>query len=546
MVQKMLTYYQTKGFRRFFRHLVSRVFGIEEMSYKRWNKIHRLSTKELKKQSETVFEVQPRFSVFFLASKSSKERREEMIQFIQKQTYQNWEICVDQPICQALQSAKGDFFVFLDPNGSLAPNALFECATYINRYSVPDMIYTDEDQIDVDGKKYSHPQFKSGFNLDLLRSVDYISHFFVVKREIYEKIGYPNDEWREAQGYDYALRCAEVSKKIIRVPLVLYHYKKTSGSRENEKVVLREHLGRCGLSADVKDNVDKVHRVYYHLFEEPMVSVIIPNKDHIEDLDRCIESLFHVSNYSNIEIIIIENNSLQKETYYYYRKIQEKYDNLKVLYWKEEKGFNYSAINNFGVQEAAGKYLLFLNNDTEVIAEDSIREMLSYAQRKDVGIVGARLYYPDETVQHAGVILGLGGVAGHAFKDEPKNDSGYCDRIVCVQDCSAVTAACMLMSKELFRNVKGFDMKLKVAFNDIDLCMKVRRMGLLVVYTPYAELYHYESKSRGLDDTEEKIKQYEKESRYFIKKWKKELEEGDPYYNPNLTLEKHDFSLKIY
>ena len=555
MIQKMIKYFRTKGARRFTRHLISRLFGVEEMSYSRWRKIHRIKRRELNRQKNTGFAVMPKFSVFFLPLQCGSKKQQTMLDSIRSQTYQNWELCINKSINEALAEASGDYFVFLDPVGKLAPNALFECVKYRNVQTDFDLLFTDEDQMMSDGKRSFCPQFKSGFNLDLLRSKDYISHFFIIRRAVWEKTGGLRSEFCGAQGYDLVLRCAENSREIVRLPQMLYHKMVERPMKnsyeckrweEYQKEALREHLKRCGLQVNVESGeVPGVHRIRYQIQDEPLVSIIIPNKDHVEDLKRCIESLNCSSSYSNIEIVIVENNSSREETFEYYKYIQKKYRNLKILIWQGDREFNYSSLNNFGSKEATGKYLLFLNNDTELIAADSIREMVGCAEREDVGIVGARLYYPDCSIQHAGVILGLGGVAGHAFRETFDGDAGYDERIVCAQDYSAVTAACMLIKAQLFQKVGCFDENLKVAFNDIDLCLKVRREGKLVMYTPYAELYHYESKSRGLDDTEAKQKQYKKEVKYFQRKWHRELEEGDPYYNPSLTLEKHDFSLKV-
>lgn len=555
MVQKMIRYFRAKGARRFVRHLFSRVLGIEEMSYRRWRWLHRLTKRELKRQKTEKYAVMPKFSIFFLPTSESYAPEGMMMESIHKQTYQNWEVYTEKSVNEALEQASGDYFVFLNPDGALAPNALFACVDYRNQQEEFDLLYSDEDQMYADGKSFFNPQFKSGFNMDLLRSKDYISHFFVVRRAVLEKVGKPHPELKGAEGYDLVLRCVEKSKAIVRLSEMLYHKRvknpmKNSyaykGWKENQRSALQRHLKRCGLHAEVEEGeTPGVCRVHYDLWEEPLVSIIIPNKDHIDDLQRCVGVLCDSSSYSNIEIIIVENNSIQKETFAYYKKLQERYVNLKVLIWEKAGEFNYSALNNFGSKAAVGKYLLFLNNDTELIAMDSIREMVSCAEREDVGIVGARLYYPDHSIQHAGVILGIGGVAGHAFREAPYGDPGYDDRIVCTQDYSAVTAACMLIKAQLFHQVGDFDENLKVAFNDIDLCMKVRREGKLIIYTPYAELYHYESKSRGLDDTKEKQVQYQREVKYFQQKWHRELREGDPYYNPNMTLEKHDFSLKV-
>ena len=308
---------------------------------------------------------------------------------------------------------------------------------------------------------------------------------------------------------------------------------------------IRAHYNRVNISAEVMEtSYPGIYRSKYKLESFPLVSVIIPNKDHIEDLDKCLKSLEVKSSYPNIEYIIVENNSQKEETFAYYQQLETKNPKAKVVFW-EGKGFNYPAINMYGVEYAQGEYLLFLNNDTEIVNEDCIEELLGYCMRDDVGAAGARLYYEDGSIQHAGVIIGLGGVAAHAFVDTHPEDAGYANRIVMAQDLSAVTAACMMVKRTVFERVGGFDTSYAVAFNDVDLCLKIREAGYLIVYNPYAELMHYESKSRGYEDTPEKVERFQSEIQRFHKRWEKILEEGDPYYNPNLTLDKCDFSLSI-
>ena len=358
-----------------------------------------------------------------------------------------------------------------------------------------------------------------------------------------------------AQDYDFVLRCAEQAVNIRHIPKILYHWRahkdSTAENPESKRYAfeagiraIQAHYDRCGIDAEVSaEQLNGIYRSKYRLKEQPLVSVIIPNKDHTEDLDKCIRSIEEKGTYKNIEYIVIENNSEKKETFAYYEKLQAENPKVKVVFWERE--FNYSAINNYGVGFAKGEYLLFLNNDTEIINPDCIEELLGYCMRDDVGIVGARLYYEDDTIQHVGVIIGLGGVAGHTFVGEPKDSLGYFGRIVTAQDYSAVTAACLMTKRKVFEKVNGFEEKLAVAFNDVDFCLKVREAGYLVVYNPYAELHHYESKSRGLEDTEEKVLRFQGEIRTFQYRWKEILNEGDPYYSPNLTLDKTDFSLRI-
>ena len=307
---------------------------------------------------------------------------------------------------------------------------------------------------------------------------------------------------------------------------------------------IKAHFQRCNIPVEsVEKGVDfGIYHTKFAIKGEPLVSVVIPNKDHHSDLDLCIRSLMEKGTYKNLEFIVVENNSTDKATFSYYERIQKEYPNVRVVTW--EKGFNFSAINNFGVKHARGEYLLFLNNDTEIIEKDVIREMLGYCQREDVGAVGARLLYQDDTIQHAGVVVGFGGIAGHTFIGLHRAENSYFHRAMCAQDYSAVTAACIMTKKVLFDQVEGFTEELAVAFNDIDFCMKIRSLGKLVVYNPYALLYHYESKSRGLEDTPEKVARFNREIAIFAKRWPDILRNGDPYYNPNLTLRKSNFALR--
>lgn len=595
---RMRNYYKENGLFRFLRHVVYKILHLDEMTYSRWRKKHRLTKEEIEKQKKEVFQKQPRISILIPLYCTPQNYLENLVNSIRNQTYDNWELCfsdgsgngkmdhtylkecmrkdkriklivAEKPLSisentnQALTLATGEYLAFADHDDILAENALYECVKVINEQSNVDIIYSDEDKVSMDGKVYFQPHFKSDFNIDLLRSMNYICHLFVVKKEIQQRVGLLREEYDGAQDYDFILRCVEQSEQIYHIPKILYHWRahlqSTAENPESKlyafeagKRAIEAHLKRCGLKANVEMGPYLgLYRVKYYVEKEPLISVLIPNKDHQGDLERCIQSLYEIDGYSNVEIIIIENGSSQEKTFRYYEQLQAQKENIKVLEWKEKSEFNYSALNNFAVKEAHGKYLLFLNNDTEFMYEGCLKEMVSYAEREDVGAVGAKLYYPDGTIQHAGVILGIGGVpgtkgiAGHAFREASHNANGYFSRIICAQNYSAVTAACMMMRKTLFDEVGGFDEKLKVAFNDIDLCMKIRQQDKLVVYTPYAELIHYESKSRGGEDTREKIERFNQEVQYFVSKWQRVLDKGDPYYNPNLTLEKHDFSLKI-
>ena len=557
------------------------------ISYSDWLKKNRITKKELDEQKEQVFEYSPKISFVIPLYETDHKFFCQLIDSILNQTYQNFEICfadgsktdaLKQVIDEnypgksrikykkleknlmisgntnaAIEMAKGEYIAFADHDDLLALNALYEVVKALNADKDIEFVYSDEDKTNFENKKYFEPHFKPDFSIDLLRSVNYICHLVVVKKSLADEVGYLRDEFNGAQDYDFVLRACEKAKKIYHVPKVLYHWrsheKSTAGNPESKlyafeagKRAIEAHYERVGIDASVELTPNLgLYRSRFALKSNPLVSIIIPNKDHIEDLDKCLQSIFMKSTYKNYEIIIVENNSEWPETFEYYKKLESN-DKCKVVYWNKE--FNYSAINNFGAKAANGEYLLLLNNDTEIITPEWLEEMLGYCQREDVGAVGARLYYPDDTIQHAGVVLGFGGIAGHVAVGQDRRELGYMARALTPQDVSIVTAACMLVDKKVFDEVDGLDERLKVAFNDVDFCMKVREKGYLVVYNPYAELYHYESKSRGLEDTPEKVARFAGEIDIFKSKWEAELKAGDPFYNPNLSLTRVDYSLR--
>ena len=522
--------------------------------------------------------------------KTPERYLQEMLDSIVNQTYSKWEVCIADGSPRgesrerlikryadrdtrfkyvilgenkgisgntnaAMDMAQGDFLVLADHDDTLTPDAWFECVKAMNEDPLYDVIYSDEDKLDMDGQALFDPHFKPDFNPDLLTSVNYICHLFVVNRNLVEVIGGFRQEFDGAQDYDFIFRCTEQARKVHHIPKVLYHWRchmNSTASNPESKMyafeagarAIKAHYDRMGIAVDsVEKGVDYgIYHSRFHLDEEPLVSVIIPNKDHRADLDLCLTSLLDKGTYRNLEVIVVENNSTEPETFDYYEELQEKRKNVRVVTWKRE--FNFSAINNYGVTFAHGEYLLFLNNDVEVIEPDVIREMLGYARRDDVGIVGARLLYQDDTIQHAGVVIGFGGIAGHTFIGLHQAENSYFHRAMCAQDYSAVTAACMMSKRSLFDQVGGFREELAVAFNDIDYCLKIRSLGKKVVYNPYALLYHYESKSRGLEDTPEKVERFNREVARFIGYWPEIVINGDPYYNPNLTLRKSNFALR--
>lgn len=590
--EKAKGYYHQYGAGSTIKKILGKITKRDNISYREWYKAQTPSKAALAEQKRKKFSYMPKISIVVPLYKTPENYLKEMIESVKEQTYSNWELCLsdgsgsDSPIKNllktyekedkrikvvyhnkslhisdntnaALEISTGDYIAFADHDDLLAQNALYECVSELNKDQNIEILYTDEDKVDMKGKEHFMPHFKTDFNIDMLRSANYICHLFIVKREIYEKAGMLNHEFDGAQDYDFVLRCVEQTDNIRHIPKILYHWRahknSTAENPESKKYAFRAgakaiqaHYDRTGIQAEVKMMpYDGLYRTRYILKDSPLVSVVIPNKDHTEDLDKCIRSLEEKNKYTNIEYIIVENNSTDPETFVYYEKLESKYPKAKVVKWDKE-GFNYPLINNFGVEHANGDYILFLNNDTEILVEDCIEEMMGYCMREDVGAVGARLYYEDNTIQHAGVIVGLGGIAGHAFVGYDQDDPGYFRRIVTAQDYSAVTAACMLVKRKVFEEVGGFDEKFAVAFNDVDFCLKIRKAGYLIVYTPYAELKHYESKSRGYEDTDEKVRRFNSEIELFSKRWADFLEKGDPYYSPNLTLDKNDFSINVH
>ncbi|MBQ0001367.1 MAG: glycosyltransferase family 2 protein, partial [Clostridiales bacterium] len=453
----------------------------------------------------------------------------------------------------ALKMATGDFIGLLDHDDLLAPNALYEVAKALAADPEADTLYTDEDKVTMDLDEHFQPHLKPDFNLDLLRTNNYICHFFVVRRSIVDKVGGFRREFDGAQDYDFIFRCVEQSLKVAHVPEILYHWRTHKASTadnpaskmyafEAGKRAIEAHLQRTGVQGEVSHTMDLgFYRVKYPVTGDPLVSIIIPNKDQADTLKACLDSIREKTTYKNIEILIVENNSTGEEIFRYYKQLSKEPD-IRLLRWKRE--FNYSAINNSAAAKAKGEYLLFLNNDITVITPDWIQEMLGVCMRKEVGAVGAKLIYPDNTIQHAGCVIGMGDIAGAMFVGMPAERSGYLHKASILQDMSAVTAACLLMKKSVFDEVGGFEEKLAVAFNDMDLCLKVRETGALIVYDPYAQLYHYDSNSRGAEDSSEKIRRFQSEIEYMRTRWISILKDGDPYYNKNLSLTKWNYSLR--
>lgn len=702
-------YFQKHGLRALFKKSVHKIQNIQDdYDYNEWYKKVRITDEELAKQRESAadFAMQPTFSIVIPVYATPEKFLRRMLDSIREQTYPKFEVClvdatpyakiqhdpaqgrtpqevlaeyaaadsrfryatltenlgIAENTNAAIRMATGDFIVLADHDDELEPQALYECVRAINAHPDVQVLYSDEDKVDFEDIYYFEPHFKTDFNPDLLRSVNYICHLFVARRSLLDAIAetdadgrkiYERSAYDGAQDYDLILRATEeaqamerarlascanasdanavtsaqqsdtaqapadstvdiaaaldpldqellrqgrfTSSNIIHIPMVLYHWRAHQASTaqhpeaklyafEAGARAVYDHCKRIGLPIQ-KVEQGITYGFYHPIYEnqQPLISVVIPNKDHTADLDKAITSL-SAGNYKNLEFIIVENNSDQAETWKYYEELKKRFPEelpadfidpasmpaaesnsaasdpvqasayhgtaasvlpqpvVKVVKW--DGPFNYSAINNYGVQFTHGQYLLFLNNDIEEIDPDSIDEMIGYVQREDVGICGARLLYPDEDIQHAGVIMGMGGIAGAAFVRTHDSDLSYMHRAKCIQDYSCVTAACLLTKRSLFDAVGGFTEKLAVAFNDVDYCMKVRALGKLVVYNPYAKFYHYESKSRGMEDTPEKLARFHSEILTFGTTWKDILHDGDPYYSPALTFRKANFALK--
>ena len=564
--------------------------GAKPVDYMSWLKKHSLNEEEYTRQKNTEWsEDAPLFSIIIPLYATPERYLRELIDSIEKQTYGKYEVCfadgspkeksLEQIVSEyqktnhriryqflnenrgisgntnaAVEMASGDFIVLCDHDDLLTHDALYELAKAVKENPECDCIYSDEDKIDETSTKYFDPHFKPDYNIDLLTSNNYICHIYAVRKSIVEKTGGFDEQYDGAQDHDFIMRTTEQARSIVHIPKVLYHWRthmnSTSVNPESKmyafeagKKAIKAHYERVWPELKVDHVEDGASLGIYHTVfdvKEELVSVIIPNKDHTEDLDKAIRSMIEKGTWKNLEFIIVENNSEKKETFEYYDRIQKEYEHVKVVYYKG--GFNYSAINNFGVKYAKGKYLLLMNNDVELIEPDSLKEMMGYCVRDDVGIVGCRLLYPDNSIQHAGVVIGI-GVAEHILKNTYSGDGSYFNRSMTIQDLSAVTAAVMLVKREVYESVRGLDESFAVAFNDIDFCLRVRNEGKLVVYQPYACFHHYESKSRGLDDNAEKMARYMDEMERFTNRWKTYFEKGDPMYNINLTHQNGSCSL---
>lgn len=548
-----------------------------------------------KAERETVFPRMPKISILVPLWNNEREFQKEMLDSVMNQTYQNWELCLADGSDDAhsymgeiskeyaarsngrivykkleknegisgntnacLAMATGEFIGLLDQDDILHPSTLYEYVKAINEKDA-DYIYCDETTFksgNIDHMLTMH--FKPDYAPDNLRANNYICHFSVFKRDLLQGTELFRSQFDGSQDHDMILRLTDAAKNVVHVPKLLYYWRchATSVASNIEAKPYAIEAARGAVAENLRSHgfknfqitstraFETIFKIRYQIIGSPRISIVIPNKDHVEDLKRCISSIEEKSTYDNYEIIVVENNSETKEIKDYYELLK---DDPRVKVVTYTGPFNYSAINNFGVKETTGEYILLLNNDTQVITVNWMEEMLMYAQREDVGAVGAKLYYGDKTIQHAGVVIGLGAhrTAGHTHYKQHRENLGYMGRLCYAQDVTAVTGACLLVKKSLFEKVGGLDESFAISLNDVDFCLKLRKLGLLNVFTPFAELYHFESISRGLDDQGEKAERYNRESAHFRNKWKKELQQGDPYYNPNFSLDRSDFSLRV-
>ncbi|RDU22139.1 glycosyltransferase family 2 protein [Anaerosacchariphilus polymeriproducens] len=566
-----------------YKYLVKRQEKRDALELERkWNLI--FGTEEiLNEQKKTVFPKEVKFSILVPLYNTPEIFLREMIESVQNQTYSNWELCLADGSTQeysavghvcseyikedsrikykkleknlgisentnaCIEMATGEYIGLFDHDDVLHPSVLFENMKVIQEHEA-DFIYTDEATFEDDLRNIVLYHFKPDFSIDNLRANNYICHFTVFKSSLLKKVGGFRKEYDGSQDHDLVLRLAKSADRIWHIPKVLYFWRSHAGSVasgidtkayavEAGKKAVKNSVAQYGYESEVETSPvsPSIYRIHYEIKGNPKISIIIPNKNHMEDLKRCIYSIFIRSSYKNYEILVVENNSDEDSIFEFYKELEE-YENVRVIYFNE--AFNYSKINNFGVRQARGEYIVFLNNDTEIISPSWIDEMLMYVQRDDVGAAGAKLYYPNDTIQHAGVILGVGEdkVAGHSHAGALRSDPGYMGRLFFAQNVSVVTAACMMVKKSIFEQLNGFDTSLAVAYNDVDLCLRIRESGYLIVMTPYAECYHYESISRGKDDTPEKQKRFLEEVNLMRERWGALIDNGDPYYNPNLSL----------
>jgi glycosyltransferase involved in cell wall biosynthesis len=454
----------------------------------------------------------------------------------------------------ALLISTGDYIAFLDHDDELTPDALYLVAQELNLHPDAKLLYSDEDKKSADGIRVS-PHFKSDWNPELLTQQNYICHLLVIKKSAVDGVGGLRSEFDGAQDWDLILRVSEnLSEHQIRhIPHILYHWAIIPGSTaqstaakpyvlEAQRKVVQEHFDRMRqpATASIRHSVAHVHVERRVDGVQPKVSLVILSRDKIAFLKPCVESLFRATTYRNFEVIIVDNGSIEAESLSFFDEVQRVYPNVRVV--RDERPFNFSELNTTGVKYCSGSILGFLNNDLKFSKGDWLERMVAQVSLKEVGAVGARLLYPSNLLQHGGIILGIDGIAGHNHKGSRKGDPGYFGRAILTQNVSAVTGACILIRRDVFEQVGGFDPDLSVAFNDVDVCLRIRAAGYRVVYEARAEAFHYESASRGYETSPEKFSRFQQERSIMRTRWSSTLA-LDPYYNPNLSITTEDFSL---
>lgn len=571
---------------------------IEKQAMKRYGTESFPDEAQREKEREAKFPRMVKFSILVPLYNTPEAFLKEMFHSVMAQTYENWELCladgsdgehdyvgriaeeyaagdgqhrikyqklaknggISENTNECLKLATGEYIGLFDHDDILHPSTLYEYVKVVNEQDA-DYIYCDETTFksgNINHMLTMH--FKPDYAVDNLRANNYICHFSVFKRELLEGTELFRSKFDGSQDHDMILRLTDRAERVVHVPRLLYYWRSHAGSVasgidakpyavEAAKGAVADHLKRHGYAHFQITSTrafETIFKIRYQIMGDPKVSIIIANRDHVEDLRSCISSIIEKSTYENYEIVVVENNSEEADTFSYYKELSEN-PKIKVVTFESKGAFNYSAVNNFGVKCSDGEYVLLLNNDTRVITVNWMEELLMYAQRPDVGAVGAKLYYKNKTIQHAGVVLGLGAhrTAGHSHYGQHRENLGYMGRLCYAQNVSAVTGACLMVKRELFDRTGGLEEEFAISLNDVDFCLKLREMGLLNVFTPFAELYHLESVSRGLDNQGEKAARYNDESERFRKKWQNVLEKGDPYYNPNFSLDRSDFALKI-
>lgn len=582
-MEKLKDYSQQLGLKDTVFRGIHKVFHKKEDYYMAWFKAQYPSKEELEAQRKHRFDFEPKISVVVPLYKTPKAYLCEMIESVRNQTYANWELCLsdgsgkDSPIEEVLKSyenkdsrikvarpqkqlqisentnaalgiATGDYISFADHDDLLAPDVLYECVKVINEHPETEFIYTDEDKVDMKGKDHFMPHFKPDFDLDMLRSGNYICHFVVVKRNLYDKVGNLNSEYDGAQDFDFVLRCVENTSKIYHIPQILYHWRahknSTAENPESKEYAyiagakaVQAHYDRSGIPAEaVQSEYKGVYRSLYSGVEKPLVSVVIVSQDHVDSLEKCLQSLSREEAYDHLEFVIVENHSKEQETFSYYQKLEAENPKVKIVYWNGMEEHE-AAVRNYGASCASGDYVLFIDCEMRAANTECLSEMLGYCMRSDVGAVGAKIYSENGTLQHAGIVVGFNGSAGNVLRGLDYEDPGYAGRNIMAQDYSAVSAACMLVKKSLFQAMGGFDETYTSAFYDVDLCLKLREAGSLIVYDPYAEAVCLSLKKELFADENDKA--------WFQKRWQNFLKAGDPYYNPHFLLQGSDFTLDM-